>query len=163
MLSPRACPAEWENQTIVQRVTISLDDDVAAALDELVERRGYANRSAAVRDLVREAASREATAGAGRPCLGVLSYVFDHERRDLQHRLTHTHHDHHVLNLSTLHLHLDPTTCLEVAVLRGRAAEIRELADRVSTERGVRLGDLRLIAAADLATDGQQIAQRTSR
>lgn len=137
----------------MQRVTVSLDDDVAAALDELVERRGYANRSAAVRDLVREAASREATAGSGRPCLGVLSYVFDHERRDLSRRLTHAHHAHHVLNLSTLHLHLDRDSCLEVAVLRGRADELRGLADRVSTERGVRLGDLRLIATTDDVVD----------
>lgn len=130
----------------MQRVTISLDDDVATALDELVEQRGYANRSAAVRDLVREAASRAATAGSGRACLGVLSYVFDHERRDLQHRLTHTHHDHHLLTLSTLHLHLDRERCLEVVVLQGCAGELRELADRVRTERGVRLGDLRLLA-----------------
>ncbi len=133
----------------MQRITISLDDDVAASLDLLVERRGYGNRSAAVRDLIREAASREATAGSDRPCLGILSYVFDHERRDLQHRLTNTHHDHHALNLSTLHLHLDRARCLEVAVLRGRAGEIRDLANQVSTERGVRLGDLRLIAMAD--------------
>ena len=133
----------------MQRITISLDDDVATALDALVERRGYANRSAAVRDLVREAASREATTGPGRSFLGVLSYVFDHERRDLQHRLTHAHHDHHVLNLSTLHLHLDHDTCLEVSVLRGPAADIRALAARISAERGVRLGDLRLIAEGE--------------
>lgn len=133
----------------MQRVTISLDDDVATALDQLVERRGYANRSAAVRELVREAASREASTGPGHSCLGVLSYVFDHERRDLQHRLTHAHHDHHVLNLSTLHLHLDHDTCLEVSVLRGPAADIRALAARVSAERGVRLGELRLIAEGE--------------
>lgn len=133
----------------MQRITISLDDDVAAALDHLALRRGYANRSAAVRELVREAASREAATGPGQTCLGVLSYVFDHERRELQHRLTHAHHDHHVLNLSTLHLHLDPATCLEVSVLRGKAGEIRDLASRVSAERGVRLGDLRLIAEAE--------------
>jgi CopG family nickel-responsive transcriptional regulator len=130
----------------MQRVTISLDDDIALALDDLVTRRGYANRSAAVRDLVREAASGLAAATDDRACLGILSYVFDHERRDLSRRLTHTHHDHHVLNLSTLHLHLDHDSCLEVAVLRGAAEEIRNLADRVSTERGVQLGDLRLIA-----------------
>jgi len=135
----------------VQRVTISLDDDVAAALDHLVERRGYANRSAAVRELVREAASREAATGPGRSCLGVLSYVFDHERRDLSRRLTHAHHDHHVLNLSTLHLHLDHATCLEVSVLRGPAADLRALAARISAERGVRLGELRLIAEGEAA------------
>ncbi len=130
----------------MQRITISLDDDIASLLDQLVACRGYANRSAAVRDLVREAASRQATSQGTRSCFGILSYIYDHDRRDLSRRLTHTHHDHHVLNLSTLHLHLDRQSCLEVAVLRGDAEEMRALADRVGTERGVRLGDLRLLA-----------------
>lgn len=130
----------------MHRITISLDDDIATLLDDLVVRRGYANRSAAVRDLVRDAASRQATVQGGQPCFGILSYIYEHDRRDLSRRLTHTHHDHHVLNLSTLHLHLDCESCLEVAVLRGHADEMRVLADRITTERGVRLGDLRLLA-----------------
>jgi CopG family transcriptional regulator, nickel-responsive regulator len=132
----------------MQRITISLDDDTARALDAHVAQRGYGNRSEAVRDLVREAASRDAAGALGESCIGVLSYLFDHERRDLARKLVHTHHDHHALNLSTLHLHLDARRCLEVAVLRGRAAELRGVADQVSAERGVRLGDLRLIAEA---------------
>ena len=129
----------------MQRITISLDDDTAEALDAHVVELGYDNRSEAVRDLVREATSRRASRTSGQACIGILSYVFDHERRDLARKLTHTHHDHHALNLSTLHLHLDHEACLEVAVLRGTAAELRELADHISAERGVRLGDLRLI------------------
>jgi len=129
----------------MQRITISLDDDTAEALDAHVVELDYDNRSEAVRDLVREATSRRASRNSGQACIGILSYVFDHERRDLARKLTHTHHDHHALNLSTLHLHLDHEACLEVAVLRGTAAELRELADHISAERGVRLGDLRLI------------------
>jgi CopG family transcriptional regulator, nickel-responsive regulator len=132
----------------MQRITISLDDDTARALDANVEQRGYGNRSEAVRDLVREAASRDAAGVLGKSCIGVLSYLFDHERRDLARRLVHTHHDHHAINLSTLHLHFDARRCLEVAVLQGSAAWLRELTDQVSVERGVRLGDLRLIAEA---------------
>ena len=84
-------------------------------------------------------ASRDAAGAHGESCIGVLSYLFDHERRDLARRLVHTHHDHHALNLSTLHLHLDASRCLEVAVLQGRAAQLRAVADQVSAERGVRL------------------------
>ena len=94
------------------------------------------------------AASRDAAGAHGESCIGVLSYLFDHERRDLARRLVHTHHDHHALNLSTLHLHLDARRCLEVAVLQGGAAHLRAVADQVSAERGVRLGDLRLVAEA---------------
>ncbi|MGH6917067.1 MAG: nickel-responsive transcriptional regulator NikR, partial [Geminicoccaceae bacterium] len=61
------------------------------------------------------------------------------------------------LNLSTLHLHLDARRCLEVAVLQGSAKQLREVADQVSAERGVRLGDLRLIAEAP--QDGQPPAR----
>jgi CopG family nickel-responsive transcriptional regulator len=130
----------------MQRITISLDDETARALDAHVAQRGYGNRSEAVRHLVREAASRDVAGAHGRRCIGVLSYLFDHERRDLARKLVHTHHDHHALNLSTLHLHLDARRCLEVAVLQGSSAQLRAVADQVSTERGVRLGDLRLIA-----------------
>lgn len=130
----------------MQRITISLDDDTARALDAHVAQGGYGSRSEAVRDLVREAASRREADAGGQSCIGVLSYLFDHERRDLARKLVHTHHDHHAVNLSTLHLHLDRSLCLEVAVLQGRAAELRAVADRVSAERGVRLGDLRLLA-----------------
>ena len=134
----------------MQRITISLDDDTARALDAHVAQRGYGNRSEAVRDLVREAASRDVAGAHGERCIGVLSYLFDHERRDLARKLVHTHHDHHALNLSTLHLHLDARRCLEVAVLQGSATQLRAVADQVSAERGVRLGDLRLIAEAPL-------------
>lgn len=130
----------------MQRITVSLDDETAASLDQFVAGKGYDNRSEAIRDLVRDAVSRQVTTGPEAPCIGVLSYTFDHEKRDLARRLAHTHHDHHVLNLSTLHLHLDRHLCFEVAVLRGKAREIQDLANEVSTERGVRLSDLRLIA-----------------
>lgn len=129
----------------MQRITVSLDDETAAILDRHVAAKGYASRSEAVRDLVRDHVARD-EASDQRPAIGILSYMFDHERRDLARKLTHTHHDHHVLNLSTLHLHLDHHLCLEVAVLRGAAMEIQTLADQVSSERGVQFGDLRLIA-----------------
>jgi CopG family nickel-responsive transcriptional regulator len=130
----------------LQKVHNRIEDDTARALDVHVALRGYGNRSEAVRDLVREAASRDVAGAHGGRCIGVLSYLFDHERRDLARRLVHTHHDHHAINLSTLHLHLDARRCLEVAVLQGSAVQLRAVADQVSAERGVRLGDLRLVA-----------------
>ena len=130
----------------MQRITITVDDELADALDALVGADGWANRSEAVRDLCREGlARRRAEADGAAACVGVLSYVYDHERRDLARTLTHAHHDHHHRSLSTLHLHLDARTCLEVAVLEGPVAEIRRIADRITAERGVRFGRLRLL------------------
>lgn len=130
----------------MQRVTITLDEDLVAEIDAFMLARGYSNRSEAMRDLTRagltETRAGEAATGA---CVGALVYVFDHERRELARRLTSVHHHHHGLSLATTHVHLDDDTCLEVALLRGDVEEVRHLADHVIAERGVRHGRLVIV------------------
>ncbi|MEJ0069399.1 MAG: nickel-responsive transcriptional regulator NikR [Pseudomonadota bacterium] len=127
----------------MQRVTVTLDDELVAELDRMITARGYQNRSEAIRDLAR-AGIRQATeeAGAARDCVAALVYVYDHEARELPKRLTRSFHDHHDLSLASMHVHLDHESCLEVAVLRGKTQEVRHLADHVIAERGVRHGRL---------------------
>lgn len=130
----------------MQRVTVTLDDALAAELDAVVRRRGYQNRSEAVRDLLRGGLQQSAgTEGAAGPSLGALVYTYAHEQRDLARRLTGAFHDHHGLSVSSLHLHLDHEMCLEVAVLRGEAGALRYFAEHVMAERGVRHGRLVLL------------------
>lgn len=59
----------------MKRITITIDDALLDAVDALVARKGYAGRSEAVRDLVRDAMKREAATDA--PCIATLSYVYD--------------------------------------------------------------------------------------
>jgi CopG family nickel-responsive transcriptional regulator len=130
----------------MQRVTITLDDDLVAEIDAFMLARGYSNRSEAMRDLTRAGLTEmQAGSTANGPCVGALVYVFDHERRELARRLTSVHHHHHGLSLATTHVHLDDDTCLEVALLRGAADEVRHLADHVIAERGVRHGRLVIV------------------
>jgi CopG family nickel-responsive transcriptional regulator len=79
------------------------------------------------------------------PCIAALVYVYDHARRDLPNRLANEFHDHHQIAVSTLHVHMDAHTCLEVAVLKGATADVRHMADHVTAERGVRHGQLVLL------------------
>ena len=130
----------------MQRTTITLDDDLMARLDEFMADRRYANRSEAIRDLVRsglEQATVEASPRAR--CLAAAIYVYDHEARELASRLTRAAHEHHDLSLATLHVHLDHDSCMEVTVLRGAVQEVRHFADHVIAERGVRHGRLVLV------------------
>lgn len=132
----------------MHRVTITLDDGLIEEIDRFMAARQYANRSEAVRDLLRAGLAETSQGAAGpeadgdRACVAALVYVFDHDRRDLAHRLTHAHHDHHDMSLATTHVHLNADQCLEVALLRGRAGEIRHFADHLTAERGVRHGRL---------------------
>lgn len=134
----------------MQRVTVTLDDELMADLDRLIAEKGYANRSEAVRDLARAGLRQAAVeTGSDRPCVGILSYVYAHGARDLARRMTGLFHDHHDLTLSSLHLHLDHESCLEVSLLKGPAARIEDLGGQVIAERAVRHGALALIPLSE--------------
>ena len=134
----------------MQRVTITLDDDLMADLDRIIASRGYQNRSEAIRDLARSGLEQAAVEVAGaRPCVAALVYVYDHHARELPKRLTQGFHEHHDLSQATLHVHLDEASCLEVTVLKGRGKEVQSFANQVIAERGVRHGHVVYMPAPD--------------
>src|SRR5262249_22049435 len=126
--------------------TLSMSDEFAAELVAFMADNGYQNRSEAVRDLARLGLERaRIEKDVAGECVATLSYVFDHHTRELAKRLTATHHAHHELQVTTLHVHLDHESCLEVAVLRGDASAVREFAQAVIAERGVTHGQVAFI------------------
>jgi CopG family transcriptional regulator, nickel-responsive regulator len=129
----------------VQRITITIDDDLLEAVDGLMAQRGYASRSEAFRDIVRDRLDRQSADDPKAACIALVSYVFDHATRDLASRLTHAHHDHHDLSVASMHVHLDHESCLEVTVLRGASGTVKAFANTLATQRGVRHAQLHLI------------------
>jgi CopG family nickel-responsive transcriptional regulator len=131
----------------MQRVTITIDDELMIELDRIIEARGYQNRSEAIRDLAR-AGIRQAAETIGdkqRDCVAALVYVYDHHARQLSKRLADTFHDHHELSLASMHAHLDHDSCMEVTILRGQTNEVQQFAEHVIAERGVRHGRVVLV------------------
>jgi CopG family nickel-responsive transcriptional regulator len=140
---------------LMQRVTITIDDELMVELDRIIASRGYQNRSEAIRDLAR-AGIREAaeTLDAKRDCVAALVYIYDHAARQLPKRLTETFHDHHELSLSSLHVHLDHDSCMEVTVLKGKTGAVQHFAEHVIAERGVRHGRV-VMMPTDLPEPGR--------
>jgi CopG family transcriptional regulator, nickel-responsive regulator len=140
----------------MQRVTITIDDDLGAELDRFMAARGYANRSEAMRDLARSGLQQAATEVAGaRPCVAALVYMYDHEARELPKRLTRDFHARHDLAHTTLHVHLDHESCLEVTVLKGKGADVQQFADGIIAERGVRHGHVVYLPADGAHSHGR--------
>lgn len=129
----------------MQRITITIDDDLLEAVDGLMARRGYSSRSEAFRDIVRDMAGQQTIDNPKAECIATLSFVYDHATRDLASRLTNAHHDHHDLSVASMHVHLDHEACLEVSVLRGASGAVTTFADTMATQRGVRHAQLHLI------------------
>jgi CopG family nickel-responsive transcriptional regulator len=131
----------------MERFTISLDESLARQFNQLIAERGYSNRSEAVRDLIRAAIEddRRRDEPTGH-CVANLSYVYNHHERELAERITALQHDHHDLTVAAMHSHLDHEHCLESVILKGATREVRQFADALIAERGVRHGQLNLIA-----------------
>lgn len=130
----------------MERFTISLDESLASQFDQLIASRGYSTRSEAVRDLIRGAieGDRQREQPSGH-CVANLSYVYNHHERELAERLTGLQHDHHDLTVAAMHTHLDHENCLETVILKGATTEVRQFADTLIAERGVRHGKLNVI------------------
>lgn len=127
----------------MQRMTITLDDDLAADFEKYLADHGYQNRSEAIRDLIRQRVDEQRlTEKPSGNCLASLTYVFNHHERELASRLTESHHAHHDLHIATLHVHLDHDNCMETVVLRGSVNRVEAFANATIAQPGVRHGNL---------------------
>lgn len=130
----------------MQRITISIDDDLLEKFDQYTESKGYANRSEGMRDAIRQLLAIERIeSNETAPCVGCVVYVYQHRERALSSRLVEAQHDHPEIPTATLHVHLDSANCMEATVLRGTVAEVRHLADHMTSQTGVKHGRLHII------------------
>ena len=125
------------------RFGVAMDEDLLERFDALVARRGIAaNRSEAVRDLVRDALVDAQWEDSDEEIVGTVTMVFDHHASDLSEKLDSLQHEHYREIVSAMHVHLDPHNCLEVLVIRGSSAEVRGIADALLGTKGVKHGKL---------------------
>jgi CopG family nickel-responsive transcriptional regulator len=127
------------------RFGIAIEEELLRDFDAQVARKGYENRSEAIRDLIR-AGLVEETVLHGGPVTGALMIVYRHHVRELTERLTAIQHELGESVISALHVHLDHDHCLEVVVMRGEATLLKRAADQILATRGVVHGKLSLTA-----------------
>jgi CopG family nickel-responsive transcriptional regulator len=129
---------------MLERIGISLEDDLLAQFDHLIAGKGYVNRSEAIRDLIRDAlVQREWSESSGREeRVAVVTLVYDHDSASLAQKLAHIQHENHRAVVSALHVHMDEHNCLEVLVLRGRARDVISMGEGLVSTKGVKYGKL---------------------
>jgi CopG family transcriptional regulator, nickel-responsive regulator len=126
----------------LSRIGVAIDADLLAKFDQLIESRGYTNRSEAFRDLIRDELVEQTWQRPDSSVVGTVTLVYDHHVRLLNEKLTDLQHAHFHQILSTLHVHLDHDNCLEVLVVRGKAGQVKKIADALISTKGVKHGRL---------------------
>lgn len=128
--------------TELVRFGISMNEQLLEIFDKKIVSCGYANRSEAVRDLIRNRLVDLEWEDENQEVAGTITLVYDHHVRGLSSLLTELQHTWHDMILSTMHVHLDHHNCLEVLVLKGPAGRAREVADKLVGVKGVKHGKL---------------------
>ena len=126
----------------ITRLGISIPRELVRAFDRITRGKGYRTRSEAVRDVMRDYLVAQEWQNVRGQVVGTVTLIYDHETRELTHVLTELQHRFHVAIVCATHVHLDEHNCLEVIVLRGKAAHVRTIADRLISTRGVKHGKL---------------------
>jgi len=133
----------------MERITITIDDDLLRDFDQLIEVKGYTNRSEGIRDAIRHLlGEQQLDENENADCVGCVTYMYNHKERALSTRLMETQHHHHDIPTATLHLHVDQQNCLEATVLHGSVKDVRSMADQITSQTGVKHGKLHLIPTA---------------
>ena len=129
---------------MLERIGVSLEDELLAKFDRLIAEKGYVNRSEAIRDLIRDAlVQRSWSESDGREeRVAVVTLVYDHDSSSLAQKLAHIQHENHKAVVSALHVHMDEHNCLEVLVLRGRGADVLAMGEGLISTKGVKYGKL---------------------
>jgi len=124
------------------RFGVSVDSDLLEKFDFINEKKGYVNRSEAIRDLIREKLVIEEWGQTDKETVGVFSIVYDHHQNELSNVLNSLQHNYLDIIVSSTHIHIDHHNCLEVIILKGKNSKIKEITDKLSAERGIKHGKL---------------------
>ena len=126
----------------IVRFGVSLEPELLKKFDKLIRKKGYASRSEAIRDLIRDETVKQSFENENEDVVGTLTIVYDHDASNVTNKLLDVQHAHHKNSLSTMHLHLDEHNCLEVIVVSGTIKDVQSIADSITSIKGVKHGQL---------------------
>lgn len=126
----------------ITRFGVSIEPDLLEKFDRMMKKKGYTNRSEAIRDIIRANMIQEKNANPNQTGLGTLTILYNHHSGPLTERLVALQHEHHQQILTTTHIHIDHENCLEVLILQGKTGDIQTLADKIKALKGITHGEL---------------------
>lgn len=122
----------------IHRFSISIEKDLLDKFDRLIRKKNYANRSDAFRDLIRQELVKRQWQQNISDIAGAIILLYNHQKRELMKKLAHIQHHFQKIIISTQHIHLDHSNCLEIIVVKGRPYQAHKLASSLKSVKGVK-------------------------
>ncbi|MDR2499399.1 MAG: nickel-responsive transcriptional regulator NikR [Tannerellaceae bacterium] len=125
----------------LKRFGVSLEEELLDDLDQYAGDNGFANRSQAIRFLI-EKYSAEQKWQCNHTVAGAVIIIYDRNLKDLASKINDVQSEYTDVTLSTNLYYLDSQLCMYIAAIKGTAFRLTELADRLTTIKGIRHGKL---------------------
>jgi CopG family nickel-responsive transcriptional regulator len=123
------------------RFGVSIEKDLLEKFDRFIKDKEYTNRSEAFRDLIRQDLIQKQWQ-SGQEIAGAITLIYDHHKRELVNKLMDIQHDFGEMIISSQHVHLDHSNCLEIIAVKGSPKIAQKLADSLKSVKGVKHGTL---------------------
>ncbi len=125
----------------VVRFGVSLEKELLDALDAYTKENHFSNRSQAIRQLVSNNLVLKKWQ-CNNIVAGSIILFYDHHKREVLNNLMDVQHHYHDVIMSSQHFHIDHDSCFEIVAVKGEAARLTELADKLIAVKGINHGKL---------------------
>ena len=132
----------------VERISMTLPKSTLKQLDEMLEQRGFSNRSQAITEIINRDIVANNSQRGDSIMAGTITLFYDHSRSGLSGRLAQIQQDHITEVISSIHVQLESSQRMEVVLVKGPASRLRRIFDALITCKGVKTGNLNLTTAA---------------
>jgi len=125
----------------VKRFGVSLEEELLNELDQIVKNQRFPNRSRAIRHLIHEHKSDQGIQD-NHKVTGAIVLVYDHNILRLHSEIASLKHEYNCMVLSSQHIHLDATNCIETIAVKGTANKVFKLSNKLLAIKGIRHGNI---------------------
>ncbi|AAB85243.1 nickel-responsive transcriptional regulator NikR [Methanothermobacter thermautotrophicus] len=122
----------------MMRISMSLPKKLLNEFDEVLRDRGYQSRSKGIRDALKDYIVRYQWMNEMEgERIGIIAVIYDHHYTGVMEDLADIQHDYREYINAVMHVHMTERHCLEVIVVKGDVAKIRELTEKMMRLKGV--------------------------
>ena len=125
----------------LKRFGVSFEEDLLEDLDKFTNDNGFANRSQAIRFLVKKNVAEQKWQ-CNNIVAGTIVIIYNQEKKEISTKIASTQQSYSEVILSSSQYYINKGFCMNITVVIGEAYRLTELADRLTSIKGISHGKL---------------------
>jgi CopG family nickel-responsive transcriptional regulator len=121
----------------VIKTGVALKEETYNKLISLMESLSIRNKSKIISDAIESYVAEKSVLMEEGYMGGIITILYDHHTKDIEHNLTHIQHHHREIIISNMHAHLDDRNCLEAILIKGDVRRIKALISELGNIKGL--------------------------